>query len=244
MIGIGLVAALAVESAAVQLMVDDVVREPVAGDPNLYRSGWLPSRDPRRPHRVVLAVQTRDGTRNAAALCANLARSFPDLRHVLLCGIAGGIPAPNTPDSHVRLGDVVSATEGIVDYDHVRTVDGHDYLRRPAEGLSKALLRADREIEARELAGSASWFDLLEAGRRPVPAEFARPPDGSDVLLRNGRRVPHPGPPRAGRPVVHRAAIGSADRLVRDARKRDQLATRFRVRAVEMEGSGVAVASD
>jgi hypothetical protein len=43
---------------------------------------------------------------------------------------------------------------------------------------------------------------------------------------------------------VHRGAIGSADRLLRNASLRDRLAREFGMIAFEMEGSGIAVGSD
>ena len=207
------------------MLVEDLVDRPARGDPNHYRSGWLPSNDPERPHHLVVALQTEDGTRHAAAICTDMARSFPGLRAFVMCGIAGGIPAPDEPQRHVRLGDIVVATEGIVDYDHVRTVDGVDRLRRPVEGLSTDLLRADHELEMKQLSGAEPWrIPLSEALER---AEGFRRPPGH----------------RNGWPRVHRGAVGSADRLLRDPARRDMLATQHRIRAVEMEGSGIAVGS-
>jgi nucleoside phosphorylase len=212
---IGIVTALAVERAAVETMIAGLVERTVPDDPNHYLVGRATSRDEARPHRIVLAVQAQDGTRNAAAISTDLMRSFPGVRCLIMCGIAGGVPAP-TPERHVRLGDIISATAGVIDYDHTRTVDGAEHLRRAVSGLSSALLRADREMEAKELRGQWPWRAWL-----------------------TGRPSNSPGWPR-----VHRCAIGSADRLVRDVIKRDEIAVRHSVRAVEMEASGLAVASD
>ncbi|WP_203902436.1 effector-associated domain 2-containing protein [Virgisporangium aliadipatigenens] len=186
----------------------------------------MPSAVADRPHRVVSALLAQDGTRNAAAICTDLMRSFPNVRCLLMCGIAGGFPAPHDPERHIGLGDVVTSAGGVVDYDHVRTVNGRDRIRRSTEGLSKTLLRADRELETRALAGDESWTGALREWEARASGEFRRP---------NAR----PGVPR-----VHRAAIGSADRLLRDATKRDRLARQHGIRAVEMEGSGIAVGAD
>jgi nucleoside phosphorylase len=244
---VGIVTALPIECAAVRLLVDDLREQPAPDDPHHYRSGWMPSTEPDRPHRVVIALQTDDGTRNAAASCAHLARSFPGLTTFVMCGIAGGFPAPEQPQRHVRLGDIVVATKGIVDYDHVRTVDGVDTLRRPVEGLSKALLRADHELEMQQLDGREPWrAPLAEAvGRAEL---FGRPGEETDLLFVAGGRAAHPDRRRSGHPRgwprVHRGAVGSADRLLRDAARRDELADRYGIRAVEMEGSGIAVGAD
>ncbi|HET8684069.1 MAG TPA: hypothetical protein VFM54_19685 [Micromonosporaceae bacterium] len=240
---VGIVTALPVESAAVRLLVRDLRYKPAPGDPNHYLTGLLPSKDEGRPHRVVVAMQTQDGTRNAAAICTDLSRSFPAMRCVIMCGVAGGVPAPAAPDRHVRLGDIVVATHGVVDYDHARTVNGRSELRRSVEGVSRELLRADRELEVKELGGQWPWREWLEsAASSPT---FARPPDEADVLMRFGRRIDHPPRNRSGHaggwPRVHRCAIASADRLLRDAVLRDEIAGRYQIRAVEMEASGVAV---
>lgn len=243
-ISIGIVTALPIEAHAVHSVVEDIRdHREIPGDPNYYRSGRLPSTDPGRPHHVVVAQQQHDGTRNAAAICGDLARSFPGLRALVMCGIAGGVPAPTHPDRHVRLGDIVVATDGIVDFDHVRTVDGLDTLRRPPFPPAPSLVRVDNKLHAAELGGARPWQPIIE--RLSSRAPFTRPDDSTDILYVGGRRHRHPDDPRRaeGVPRVHRGVIGSADRLLRDAALRDSLAHRYHITAVEMEGSGVATAS-
>ena len=244
-ISVGIVTALPIEAYAVESVVDGIRDHPeVPGDPNYYRSGWLPSKDARRPHRVLVAQQTRDGIRDAATICTDLARSFPRLRALVMCGIAGGVPAPTDVGRHVRLGDVVVATEGIVDYDHVRTVDGASTVRRVAFPPSAALLRGDNTLRKAEYGESHPWLRIVAEAARVSP--FVRPDPATDVLYVGGRRRKHPEDPRRAdhRPLVHRGVIGSASRLLRDAVLRDELARRHRIVAVEMEGSGVAAAAD
>jgi nucleoside phosphorylase len=186
----------------------------VTGDPNHYHVGPLPSSDPDRPHRVVVTILPQDGTRNASAVSSDLVRSFPSVRCVVMCGIAGGIPAPHDPKKHVRLGDIVVVTEGVVDYDHVRTVDGEDSLRRPVEGMSRDLLRGVRELQVMEYADRRPWQRWLDTGPSSTLAAFARPDDSTDVLVIDGVVVGHPNDEgfrrRPGVPRVHYAAIGSA----------------------------------
>ena len=153
-----------------------------------------------------------------------MARSFPTLRHLVMSGIAGGIPVPADGVAAVRLGDVVTSADGVIDYGHLRVTERGARLRRSVDGLSSVLLRADRELATRELMGIRPWLDLLESRAGQIPPAFHRPEQG------------HPG--------VHRTVVGSADVVVRDAGLRDDLAVRFGVRAVEMEGSGLAVGAE
>jgi nucleoside phosphorylase len=244
----GIITALAWESAAIRALTTDLRPEVVPHDPNRYHSGHFPSASPAHPHRVVITLLPKDGNKAASAAGTALIRSFPEVRALLMVGIAGGIPDVTVPERHVRLGDVVVATEGIVDYDHVRTTDGTHEIRRHVQGLSVELLRAANELRVGELAGERPWERWLTPGAGAAPAPFTRPDESADVLYRYGVRAAHPSRARtghrAGLPKVHHAAIASADRLLRDEALRDELARRHRVAAVEMEASGVASGAD
>jgi nucleoside phosphorylase len=164
-------------------------------------------------------------------------RSFPELRIFIVCGIAGGIPGTRGQQRDIRLGDVVVATDGVIDYGHVRRVDGVDSLRRQVSGLSTTLLRADRLLQAAEIAGRESWLGALDTAARNET--FRRPSARTDP-----RYPAASADDRAGRPRLWRGMIGSADLLLRDAAWRDELAARYGVMAVEMEASGVAATAD
>jgi len=214
-------------------------------DRNHYLEGWLPSIDPDRPHGVVLALLPQDGTGNASSVCTDLLRSYPALGCVVMCGIAGGVPSLAEPGRHVRLGDVVVA-DAIVGYGHVRRVDGVELLRRPQDGISADLTRAMHELRIGELAAERPWRAWL-GGADPRLAQFRRPPAGADVLCVAGAPVAHPDPSATGHepgwPKVHYGPIGSADVLLRDESKRDELAARYNILAVEMEASGIVSAA-
>lgn len=242
---VGIVSALWIEAAAMRLLIDDPALVAKRHDPNQYVEGWLPSADPNQPHRVVLALLPEDGTRNASAVTTDLFRSYPELECVVMCGIAAGIPNPTNPSEHVRLGDVVVATE-IVSYGHVRRIDGTEVLRRPEGGISADLIRAANELRIGDLRGHRPWRAWL-SGTDPELAAFHRPPDVTDRLLRGGEVVRQPPPQKSGHeagwPKIHYGRVGSADVLLRDEGRRDELAARHQLLAVEMESSGIASAA-
>ena len=242
---IGIVTALSVEGAAMSALMSELKTVHVDGDPNVYHVGYLDSVDAGRPHRAVLTVMPQDNTRNAATTCTDLIRTFTGIRCVVMLGIAGGIPSLADPLRHVRLGDVVVAVDGIVDYGHVRQVRGASDLRRTVDGISMDLVRAARELEFRAYSNDrTTWSRWLAPTRGKPTAVFARPPASADRLYVRGRPVPHPGLRETGHvegwPKVHYGAIGCADVLLRDERRRDELAARHGILAVEMEGTGVA----
>jgi nucleoside phosphorylase len=244
---IGILTALAIECAAVRATVTDLRRIPVSGDPNQYFTATLPSADPSHPHGLIITVLPQDGTRSASAVCSGMIRSFPSIRCIVTCGIAGGVPVPTVPHRHVRLGDIVVATRGIVDYSHVRTIDGADEVRRQVQGLSSDLSRAAIELQIKEYGGQRPWEAFLDTDKAFLRS-YKRPPDAHDVVYRDGEPVAHPARRRSGHPrglpKVHYAAIASGDRLLRDEALRDTIASRYGVAAIEMEASGVAVAAE
>jgi nucleoside phosphorylase len=242
---IGIIAALPVEGAAMGALISGLDTVRIEGDPNDYRVGHLDSTDPARPHRVVLTTMPRDNTRSAAAICTDLIRTFTSVRCVVMIGVAGGVPSPERPERHVRLGDVVVALDGIVDYGHIRLVHGNTGLRRSVDGISIELVRASRELQVREYASDEDrWSQWLAPARDRPMAVFARPPASTDRLYVRGEVVEHPPATvsghRPGWPKIHYGAVGCADVLLRDERRRDELAAEYGIVAVEMEGSGIA----
>jgi nucleoside phosphorylase len=242
---IGIVAAKPVEGAAMRTLMANPRVARFSGDPNEYRVGHLESAEQGRPHRIVLVTMAEDNTRNAASTCTDMLRSFPRIRCVVMAGIAGGVPAPDQPERHVRLGDVVVAVDGIVDYGHLRRGAGGGEPRRPIGGISMDLKRAAQHLEQGQMLGEElSWSRLLApVGGQPM-ANFARPSDAEDRLHRGRRSIPHPDPVLSGHPPgypkLHFGAVGCADVLLMDADVRDRLAARHQIIAFEMEAAGIA----
>ncbi|GFJ95087.1 VMAP-C domain-containing protein [Phytohabitans rumicis] len=229
-------------------LLRDAVVVRVDDDPHDYRIGHLDSIDPNRPHRVALTTMALDNTRNAATTCTDLLRTFPSIRCVLLTGIAGGVPAPQHPERHVRLGDVVVPVSGVVDYGHTRERAGVAEPRRPLGGLSMAMLRAVRRIQQSAYTGAPpAWQEWLLPAREQPMATFARPPATTDQLHAGDNMIDHPAPAASGHvdgePKIHYGRIGCADVLQMDEKRRDDLATRHEVLAFEMESAGVAASA-
>ena len=116
----GLITALPVEYTAMSGLLEDPVDRYVSPDPAQYTLGGLPSVPGQPNHTVALTLLGSTATNAAADGCANMIRSYPSIKVVIMVGIAAGIPQVSRPDQHVRLGDVVVA-EGLVEY---RTVQG------------------------------------------------------------------------------------------------------------------------
>jgi nucleoside phosphorylase len=243
---VGLVTALPEEFYAMRALLEDPTHTRVQGDRADYVRGTLPSLGARLPHTVILTMTTDAGTHAAASACGSLVASFPTVNTVVMSGIAAGVPDPRCPDRHVRLGDIVVAAHGVVDYRHVVQDVHGDQLRQPFPRPSALLSRADRLLQVEEYAGNRPWEKSLNLPGRNDLLDFRRPAGETDVVrdqLDPDRPIPHPARRlsghRRGAPKVHRGRIGSADVSMRSAEERDVLATRYGLLAFEMEGAGI-----
>ncbi|WP_341317474.1 5'-methylthioadenosine/S-adenosylhomocysteine nucleosidase [Paraburkholderia sp. IMGN_8] len=238
-----IVCALPLETQAVLKTFDAVDDKRISGgpgDPNSYRTGCYRSIDGFE-RRVLLATSGM-GNSNAAILAIHALRSFhKELKHVIMVGIAGGCPSPKNPSEHVRLGDVVVADErGIIQYDFVKRTIAGDENRAHPQKPDRRLVNAVHELEVDDANSSSSWKALIKNVAQK-DAVFKRPSARSDVLYEGRLKIPHPPQSnrRAGEPLVHRGAIGSANILLKDPSSRDRIRDKWNVRAIEMEGSGV-----
>ncbi|HWM20627.1 MAG TPA: hypothetical protein VNO51_13125 [Ilumatobacteraceae bacterium] len=246
---IGIVTAIPEEYAAMRALLDLSAERDVTGDPATYVLASVPSRRPERGHRVALTLLGETATDAAADGCTHLLRSFPSIVAVLMVGIAAGIPNPQQPERHVRLGDIVVATRGIIDYGHTRSLAHGDQQRRQFPRPSARFVRCADLLKADELGELRPWEHWIGAGRPSNLVRYDMPSRRTDVLRDiAGNRLAHPrrnlsGHPVNGMPKVHYGSIGSADISVRNAATRDDLAARHGFLAVEMEGAGIGRSS-
>ena len=240
---IGVLTALPKEFAAMKLMLHQPVdwRGSGVGAGRRFLLGEVAS-EHGGEHAVVLGLLPDMGNNSAALAATRLLEHFSSVRHVIMCGIAGGVPRPEEAENDLRLGDVVvSNRNGVVQYDLVKEhPDGALEHRHPPRPPGAELLEAVRHLQAGEELFERPWEAHLAAGAKLKNGH--RPPDGTNA---KGEEAEHPNDPARtdGMPRVFHASIAAANRLLKNAEHRDYLAKRFGVKAVEMEGSGIADAA-
>ena len=249
---VGVITALPHEYIAVEVLLESQRPIYVSGEGagRQYLYGEIPAAN-GGVHSIVLALLPDMGNNIASARAAILLQHFKTVRTVIMSGIAGGVPYPAKPSEHVRLGDIVITNrQGIVQYDFDKEEfeDGEVKItyRNPPRAPSASLIESARLLQAGEMKGQRSW--LLFIQRALERLSITRPPDETDTLASSTNPdevVPHPVDSRrvAGEPRVFSGPIASANKLLKNPIKRYQLRDRFGVKAVEMEGSGIADAT-
>jgi nucleoside phosphorylase len=240
---VGIITALPEEFDAVRVMLKEEKRHrtPGPGAGHEYMLGVVPSLR-EGMHQVVLAQTMRMGNNSAAIRASKMLIDFPSIDVIVMCGIAGGVPNPEKADDHVRLGDiVVSDGQGVIQYDFgkqaLATFD-HRHAPRPP---SASLLEAVQVLEQDRRAGKRPWDEYFREGL--ALRGLTRPPESTDVVL-DKEKQPVAHPPYVGpSPRILQGPIASANCVQGDFRKRDKLREKFKIKAVEMEGSGIADAS-
>ncbi len=241
---IGIITALPKEFAAMKAAMHGCEEHnvPGRGAGRRYVLGRMKSRD-NKEHRIALALLPKMGTNAAAAQATLLLEHFPSVEAIIMVGIAGAVPFPKKPDDHVRLGDiVVSDARGVVQYDMKKLEE----VRSSPVPPSAKLIEAVTLLQADEIAGQRPWeahidavLEHLKRKRPPQTADKLHATDDPDRTLKHpkdSKRQPR-------RPRVFQGPIASANELLKRPAKRDELRDKFGVKAVEMEGSGIADAS-
>ncbi|KAF3285396.1 hypothetical protein TWF970_010454 [Orbilia oligospora] len=258
---VGWLCALPTELAAARKMLDDQHGcISLDGTYTLGRIGKL---------NVVIACLPKGyiGTISAATVFTSMKTEFRAIKHWLLVGVGGGVPNPKD----VRLGDVVVSCptgrySGVVQYDSGKSYPGGRFERTGClNSPSKTLLSAVATLEA-------NWFSeeskfLENASRLDDLPKFTREGAGPDYLFgadyhreevdffkeasvtcgASGICSEHKIVARKPREhenkvIVHYGTIASGGLVIKDAKTRDRISTRFGpdgVLCFEMEAAGL-----
>jgi nucleoside phosphorylase len=238
---VGILTALPHEYAAVYVMLDNP-RERIEG---IYK--YCVATVPRSigaPLPVVLGLMPDMGNNPASASAARLLIHFSSVAHLIMCGIAGGVPWRKDRDDDIRLGDiVVSDRNGVIQYDNTKLhPDGWQEVRSPPRPPGFALLSAAKELEVQRVLKNRPWEAFLARGAQLEGG--VRPEDNIDSRGEVDAATSRIDPRRApGKPRIFLGTIASANQLLKNVDQRNALADAFGVKAIEMEGSGIADAA-
>ncbi|KAI1403906.1 purine and uridine phosphorylase [Hypoxylon fuscum] len=222
------------------------------GDDYVFQAGEMCG------HNIVIATLPAGqeyGTGSAAALASQAKRFFPSFWFGLLVGVAAGIPdLKHNPPRDIRLGDILVS---IPDMDRSGTV-AYDLGRETGKGelelLRQGHVLAQTEPVVRSAIGSMKldspdearlfipFYETMKNKRHPN-GTFDDPGQQHDKLYQIGddgieclvERQPRLDSQRT---QVWYGPIGSGEKLMKDAAKRDELKDKYGIIGLEMEAAG------
>lgn len=250
---VGWICALPREMAAAQAMLDEI-HETLPNSPrdiNTYTLGRIGT------HNVAMACLPagHDGLNNAAAVGANMVRTFPRIEKRFMVGIGGGVP---DLVADVRLGDVVIGDE-VIQYDFGKAMPGNRFyrtshpVRAPPELMTAvSKLRATHDMKPSQISGIVD--DMLR--RNPHMKNYARPRAPDHLYQHTYAHAPWPGATdscqacdksmlvtREARqidvPVIHYGKIASGNQVMKSAETRRRIASELNILCFEMEAAGL-----
>jgi nucleoside phosphorylase len=268
---IGIVTALQIETDALLAVAKKLggARVPVPRSALDMTAFYYPIQfnisDSEHPVHAIICQCLEMGNNSAAIAATCILKDYSGVENLIMTGVAGGVPASpsefdllvesQTIEDHVRLGDVVISKMGVFQYDLVKRSMGERLEYRATKKLPAAnLLFFCNEIQTQIVNFEARVNTL--ANEIAAMVGITRPAPASDILqefefdLQQDQYLPvrsflHPPQSRrqSASTMVHFGEIASANILLKDPKVRDLLRTLKTVRAVEMEGSGVADAA-
>jgi nucleoside phosphorylase len=249
------IAPLEIEAQAALHMLDKrhTGRFPMGrGDDYVFTAGEICE------HNVIIATLPTGqeyGAGSAGALASQVKKFFPNLWFGLLVGVAAGLPnLARSPPRDIRLGDVLVAlaegeSTGLVAYDL-----GKETSEGGFQPLRSGHVLANTETVVRSAIGNIKLRSPNDAeiflpyyeemkNKEHMNGNFMDPgqdldrlhecdEQGIEKLVERTRR------PDSRRTRVWYGPIGSGEKLMKNARKRNELRDRYNVIGLEMEAAG------
>ncbi len=209
-------------------------------------------------HNVVIATLPAGqeyGKGSAAAIASQVKRFFPNLWFGLLVGVAAGLPNfSRNPPLDIRLGDVLvglptNESAGLVDYEL-----GKETGQNGFQLLRSGFVLANAEPIVRSAIGSIKLSAPNDAKiilpyyknvkhKMHSNGTFVDPGQEQDILYQvddegNERPVKRERRPDDERTRVWYGTIGSGDKLMKNARIRNELRDKYNFIGLEMEAAG------
>ena len=248
-------APLEIEARAALLMLDNRHRGrfPVSkGDDYIFQAGDVCG------HNVIIAslpAGQEYGVGSAAALAAQVKKCFPNLWFGLLVGVAAGLPnLSGSKPRDIRLGDVLVAlpegdSAGLIAYELGKETgsEGFQLLRfghvlANTETVVRSAIGAIKLNAPYDADTFLPYYEHIK-DKKHIDGTFVDPSQDKDKLyqvdeLEVEKLAKRERRPNGRRTRVWYGPIGSGDKLMNNARKRNELRDRYNVIGLEMAAAG------
>ncbi|KIW28949.1 uncharacterized protein PV07_04800 [Cladophialophora immunda] len=209
-------------------------------------------------HNVIIATLPAGqeyGKGSAAAIASQVKKFFPNLWFGLLVGVAAGLPnLSRSPPLDIRLGDVLvglptNESAGLVDYELGKETgkDGFQLLRcgrvlAPPETVVRAAIGSIKLSAPNDAKMILPNYERIR-NKKHSHGTFMDPGQEQDVLYQvdddgNEIRVERERRSNDERVRLWYGTIGSGDKLMKNARIRNELRDKYNFIGLEMEAAG------
>jgi hypothetical protein len=209
-------------------------------------------------HNIIIATLPAGqeyGTGSAAALAAQVKKFFPNLWFGLLVGVAAGLPRlSGSKPRDIRLGDVLVAlpegdSAGLIAYELGKETgsDGFQLLRFghvlvPTETVVRSAIGSIKRDAPNDVENFLPYYETMK-NREHAYGSFVDPGQQEDKLYQTDelgveQLVNRERRPDGRRTRVWYGPIGSGDKLMKNAQKRNELRDKYNFIGLEMEAAG------
>lgn len=222
------------------------------GDDYIYHAGEMGG------HNIIIATLPAGqeyGTGSAGALASQTKAFFPNLWFGLLVGVAAGLPNLSTvPARDIRLGDVLvglgdNDNPGLFPYDLGKeTKDGFQPLRTGytlalTAPIVRAAIGSIKLDTPNEIQHFLPYYKTISK-KEHASGNFTDPGQDHDILHIFHKEALDSVADRIQRPDTRRTrvwygAIGSGNKLLKNAQKRNELRDKYGLIGLEMEAAGI-----
>ncbi|KAF9779925.1 hypothetical protein IL306_001095 [Fusarium sp. DS 682] len=215
------------------------------GDDYIFEAGAMGG------HNVIIATLPAGqeyGNGSAAALASQLKKCFPNLWFGLLVGVAAGLP-DLSQNRDIRLGDILVGlpdgnSAGLIAYDLGKeTEDDFELLRHGhslamTEPIVRSAIGSIKLQAPNESETFLSYYQKI-ADCEHANGTFGDPGQHGDILYDDDmREIQRSLRPTHQRTRVWYGPIGSGDKLLKNAKKRNDLRDKYGIIGLEMEAAG------
>jgi nucleoside phosphorylase len=174
------------------------------------------------------------GNNFASVIATKMQSTFPAIKNIIVCGIAGGVPTVT------HLGDVVVSTQGVIQYDLGKNKSECFREIDAGKPCSSFLLSAVKYMQANDLIDGIHWHQYVDKVNELTEANFSRPVCINEIYYEEKDNTIVPVTRLASKKsIVHYKKIASANIVQKDPIKRDSLYREKGIVAIEMEGAGI-----
>ena len=229
---IGIMVALPIEYAALKCVIGETEKIVNSTRKNgiVYEITKIESMTGQ--YNGIALIQCGEGNNKSSVIATDMTQFFPNIKLVIMCGIAAGIPSKSRD---IRLGDIFIGDK-IFQYDYIKDKNGEIEPKAVRDRWGALVENTYNRIEADRIAKKRIWEQIISDNKEYC---YANPGPNKDVLYDEKKELIIRSKRADIMPVIYKGTIASGNTVVKNINVRNILSQKIDAGAIEMEGSGL-----